>query len=122
MYSQAMLNSFYAGILSRDLVPVAFYPYTTFVQNRILEGERLEPLDPFNILCMEIKRKVLALGVQWDNKVAIELKIEYPSALMEHKSGTMFLGYCDNKWSLGLSIWSPDANSSTYQSCIVKFK
>lgn len=121
MKSLATLDFFHAGLLARDLKIVAFYPYTTFVQNRILEGEKLDALDPFMILCNAIKDKVIALGVHWDNKVVIELILSYPNESPEYQGGRIFLGYCDNKWSLGLSIWSPDYKSSTYQSCIVRF-
>lgn len=128
MNSMSILDSFHAGLLARDLKVVTFYPYTTFVQNRILDGEGLEPIDPFMVICNAVKKKVIDLGCHWDNKVAIEVAIEFPtqhssnpSQSTDYKSGTMFIGYCDNKWSLGLSIWSPDAKSSTYQSCIKRF-
>lgn len=112
------ISKFHFNILKRDLQPVRFYPYTTFVQMRIFEEEDREPNSAFLDFCYEIKRRVIERGVKWDNKVVIELS-RYEGETGEFKSGVIYLGYCDNQWALGLGIWTPDYKSSTYKSCII---
>lgn len=126
MKSSVCLDTFHLSILERDLVPIKFYLYTTFVQNVILSFEEMEvnKNEPFAYFCYAIKDKVKKIlrdkGYHWDNKVAIELAILIPNDVSDRVGGTVFLGYYDNKWSLGLSVWSPDYKYRGYKGSVIE--
>lgn len=99
---------------------VGFYPYTSIVTNRLLstnpnyETECDELLKSFYEKAME---KAKALGCREDNKIAIELK---PSVggnlnmLDDVISSSIFVGYKDNTYSIGLSVFQPDLYVKKY--------
>lgn len=109
------MQKFYYDVIARDCEIIAFYPYTTFVQNAIINcdlGENPE----FESFCESIIEKAIKLGARDDNKIAIEIRIPFDSTKNDHNrvSGSVFIGSCDHRYTLGLSIWQPDNYTKKY--------
>ena len=89
---------------------VGFYPYTSIVQDRIIEED--SGTDTFFIkFANEIKNKAIELGCQWDNKVVVEIQ---PTDKNSTKISNLFIGYKDCIICAGLSVYQPDNYTKQY--------
>jgi len=106
-----MLHNFNIWLKADRFEIVAFYPYTSIVQNRILsqnhnyQTEEHEFLKEFHD---GILNQAKTMGIPEDNKVAYELKYKMDPSVKDYTMSNMFLGYKDNIISLGLVVWQPD--------------
>lgn len=106
-----MMNNFRMWLKADRFEIVAFYPYTSVVQNRILsqnhnyQTEEHEFLNEFHA---EILKQADAMSIPQDNKVAYELKYKIDPSVKDYSISNLFLGYKDNIVSLGLAVWQPD--------------
>lgn len=89
---------------------VAFYPYTSIVQDRIIE-EDIGTNTFFITFANDIKSKAIKLGCQWDNKVVIEIQ---PTDKNSTKISSLFIGYKDCIICAGLSVYQPDNYTKKY--------
>ena len=89
---------------------VAFYPYTSIVQDRIIEEDNGS--DTFFIkFANDIKSMAKELGCQWDNKVVVEIQ---PTDKNSTKISSLFIGYKDCIICAGLSVYQPDNYTKEY--------
>jgi hypothetical protein len=86
---------------------VAFYPYTSGVDRKILAQDHNIKTDEHDFLenfCNSVKDMALAKGCVWDNKVVIELE-PIETRHNHRKSSNIFVGCYDGTWSVGLGVW-----------------
>ncbi len=89
---------------------VGFYPYETMVLQEIIEISTNEKLPTFDQVIFEfsekIKQKAIDLGCAWENKVVVEILCSTnKSTGYFQKDSSLFIGWFDNKISIGISIW-----------------
>jgi hypothetical protein len=89
---------------------VAFYPYTSIVQDRIIE-EDYGTDTIFIKFANDIKSMAKELGCQWDNKVVVEIQ---PTDKNSTKISSLFVGYKDCIICAGLSVYQPDSYTKKY--------
>lgn len=91
----------------RNITPVRYYRYTSFVSDKLLEFEQKDAPEFFN----ELKERVMNRDIDiseaqdgsdvrtkvWDNKVVIEC--------LTGNGNTLFVGYYDWKVCVGLGRW-----------------
>lgn len=97
---------------------VGFYPYTSVVTNRLFETDYDEVNEDEEDVIVkkffdDAMTKAEALGCHFDNKIAIELQPinNFPEIV---KNSSIFVGYKDNRYSVGLSVYQPDSFTSKY--------
>jgi hypothetical protein len=113
------MNFLTSHIIRRDAILVSFHPYTTFVTYVLMKS----PTNPSEhgydkaliSMCEEILELAEARGCRQDNKIAIGIQIPTDPT---SQSGKLFIGFYDNKWSIGLGIFQPD---STTRKCNIYF-
>ena len=90
---------------------VAFYRYTSVVQDRILEQNHnyKQKTDAYlDEFYNEILKRALIIGCQDDNKIVFELAIANNNPKLNTKSSNLFIGKYDGKVALGLTVYSDD--------------
>lgn len=98
---------------------VGFYPYTSIVVNRIIESDydiKRETDVMLKSFFDGAMMKAELLGCRLDNKIAIELRpiISKNNTLDDMVSSTIFVGYKDGRYSVGLSVFQPDSWTSKH--------
>ena len=99
---------------SENMEVIGFYPYTSLVRNVIMEQNHnyiTDNHDFIEVLSQEIKDKTLLKGVNWDNKVVVEVEI---MDVFMNKSIRLFFGYKDGVRKIGLSVYQPDHYTKEY--------
>lgn len=116
-----LISNFNFSRLAENAIIVAYYPYTTFVQNRLFDVEERtisireysEEEEIIINFCNAIMNKAIQAGCKWDNKVAVE--ISFNNGVGEYsRFGNLFVGHADLTWAIGLSIWQPDSYTQQY--------
>ena len=87
---------------------VAFYPYTSIVQDRLIEEDTGSETF-FTKFANDIKSRAIELGCQWDNKVVVEIQ-----PIGKEQVSSLFIGYKDCIICAGLSLWQPDSYTKQF--------
>lgn len=105
-----MRNEHELWLDAKQFRPVAFYPYTSGVSNKILSQNynyKTDCHDFLNTFGNRVKAMIEDLNIHWDNKVVVELQYN-PTNLREDirfKSANIFVGWYDGIWSIGMAMW-----------------
>lgn len=110
------MSEFKLWMKSINFKPVAFYPYTSLVSNRILEQNHNyqvkdhDFIQKFGDECLELAVKA---GAKMDNKVVVELKYINENRHFT-KVSNLFVGKYDGIICIGLGVWQPDEYVKQY--------
>lgn len=105
------------NLSEKEIELVAFYPYTSIVINKLVatnvNREREEDRD-FILFANMVKNKMIIQqrDVMWDNKVVIEFRVKN-NITTHNKVSSLFLGWKDGAWSLGLGMYQPFSNKES---------
>jgi hypothetical protein len=95
----------------------AFYPYTSIVSCRILEQNfnyKTEEHDFLHAVGNKVKSLALQHGLDWDNKVVVQLTEKSHIAGMNQIPAVIYVGFKDGLVSIGLGMyqdaWLTDKN------------
>lgn len=111
-------------INSNELEIIAFYPYTSIVINRLMEENHNYETKEAEFLQRFGSAMITKLNnehptIKWDNKVVIEFRVKN-DIIGSKKQSSLFLGWKDNKWSLGLGMWQPDDFTAKYNKIFIE--
>lgn len=98
-------------------VPVKFYPYTSIVTHVLYESrQKVTTSEHFYVqhFAKVIKEKVKEMGMEWDNKVVVEIASINMANDPAYKTSTLFIGYKDGRITIGLGVWKTDDSSPHY--------
>ena len=84
--------------LDYDTTPIEYWPYTTWVHDAVFEG----PRDQFRYLEEQLRELFNKAGI----RVGMENKAAY--GVKDYKQRLWYLGFYDFRFTLGLSVASPD--------------
>lgn len=101
---------------------VAFYPYTSVVIGRILEQNHNYETEEANLLTSffnEVLKEFPKYNIKNDNKIVVELRLKKDNFAVNFiKVGSIFLGYYDNKITLGIGVYQLDNYTQKYNQVI----
>jgi len=114
------VSCLYDEFKRNNLQITGFYPYTTVVRNAIVKSEFISfnhleessELDQWLLkLWNLIESKFSELGISTDNKVAVRLQFGVLSLTSRIETGVFYVGWYDNRVSIGLSVDCEDMGS-----------
>ncbi|MBC7088683.1 MAG: hypothetical protein H5T96_09510 [Tissierellales bacterium] len=103
------MNNYKIWLKIENLIPIAFYAYTSGVNAKILSQNHNYKTDEHDFLEKLGEQLIdkLVDKVQWDNKVVVECKIVINRDDQKAVSN-IFIGRYDNIWSVGFGVWGDE--------------